>query len=127
MDKFKIWNILENKTDNKITRVFNNVMILIISLNIIAFILETEKDFYKSYKLYFYWFEIISIGIFTIEYILRIYTCNVENKYKVKFGRIYYFFTPMALIDLLVIAPFFVSLFVADSRILRLLEGFKYS
>ena len=48
----------------------------------------------------------------------------------------YYFFTPMALIDLLVIAPFFVSLFVADSRILRLLrllrilrllEGFRYS
>ena len=136
MNKLKIWNILENKTDNKITRVFNNAMILIISLNIIAFILETEKDFYKSYKLYFYWFEIISIGIFTIEYILRIYTCNVENKYKVKFGRMYYFFTPMALIDLLVIAPFFVSLFVADSRILRLLrllrilrllEGFRYS
>ena len=42
----------------------------------------------------------------------------------------------MALIDLLVIAPFFISLFVADSRILRLLrllrilrllEGFRYS
>ncbi|MFL2748725.1 MAG: ion transporter [bacterium] len=136
MNKLKIWNILENKTDNKITRVFNNAMILIISLNIIAFILETENDFYENYKLYFYWFEIISIGIFTIEYVLRIYTCIVENKYKVKFGRIYYFFTPMALIDLLVIAPFFVSLFVADSRILRLLrllrilrllEGFRYS
>ncbi len=54
MDKFKIWNILENKTDNKITRVFNNVMILIISLNIIAFILETENDFYENNKLYFY-------------------------------------------------------------------------
>ena len=87
MNKLKIWNILENKTDNKINRVFNNAMILIISLNIIAFILETEKDFYEDYKLYFYWFELISIGIFTIEYILRIYTCNVESKYKVKFGR----------------------------------------
>ena len=109
MNKLKIWNILENKTDNKITRVFNNAMILIISLNIIAFILETEKNFYENYILYFYWFEIISIGIFTIEYILRIYTCNVENKYKGNFGRMYYFFTPMALIDLLVIAPFFIS------------------
>ena len=48
MNKLKIWNILENKTDNKITRVFNNAMILIISLNIIAFILETEKDFYDT-------------------------------------------------------------------------------
>ena len=53
MNKLKIWNILENKTDNKITRVFNNVMILIISLNIIAFNLETEKDFYKIHILYF--------------------------------------------------------------------------
>ena len=47
MNKLKIWNILENKTDDKITRIFNNVMILIISLNIFAFILETEKNFYK--------------------------------------------------------------------------------
>ena len=91
MNKLKIWNILENKTDNKITRVFNNAMILIISLNIIAFILETENDFYENYKLYFYWFEIISIGIFTIEYVLRIYTYIVENKYKFKFERIYTF------------------------------------
>jgi len=53
MNKLKIWNILENKTDDKITRIFNNVMILIISLNIFAFILETEKNFYKNYKLYF--------------------------------------------------------------------------
>ena len=78
MNKLKIWNILENKTDNKITRVFNNIMILIISLNIIAFILETEKDFYKSYKLYFYWFEIISIGIFTIEYIHVMLKINIK-------------------------------------------------
>ena len=63
MNKLIIWNILENKTDNKITRVFNNAMILIISLNIIAFILETEKNFYENNKLYFYWFKIISIGI----------------------------------------------------------------
>ena len=61
MNKLKIWSILENKTDNKFTRVFNNIMILIISLNIIAFILETENDFYENYKLYFYWFEMISI------------------------------------------------------------------
>ena len=63
MNKLKICNILENKTDNKITRFFNNVMILIISLNIIAFILETEKVFYKSPIVYFYWFELISIGV----------------------------------------------------------------
>ena len=48
MNKLKIWNILENKTDDNITRIFNNVMILIISLNIFAVILETEKNFYKN-------------------------------------------------------------------------------
>ena len=136
MKKKNIWNILENNNDDKITSIFNNAMILIISFNIIAFILETEKEFYDNFKIYFYWFEISSIGIFTIEYILRIYTCNTENKFKGRYGRIKYFFTPMALIDLLVIAPFFISLFVADSRILRilrlfrilrLLEGFRYS
>ena len=53
MNKLKIWNILENKTDNKITRIFNNAMILIISLNIIAFILETEKDFIRITNYFF--------------------------------------------------------------------------
>ena len=55
-------------------------MILIISLNIVAFILETEIKFYENYRIYFYWFEIFSIAIFTIEYILRLYTCNSEKK-----------------------------------------------
>ena len=43
MNKLIIWNISHKKTNDKITRIFNNVMILIISLNIFAFILETEK------------------------------------------------------------------------------------
>ena len=47
MNKSEIWNILENNSDDKITSLFNNAMILIISLNIIAFILETEKEFYE--------------------------------------------------------------------------------
>ena len=56
MNKIKIWNILENKTDNKISRVFNNVMILIISLIIIAFILDRLHGFFEIFYLYFYYF-----------------------------------------------------------------------
>ena len=81
-----IWDILENNTNKKITVIFNNVMILIISLNIVAFILETEIKFYENYRIYFYWFEIFSIAIFTIEYILRMYSCNSDEKFKGRYG-----------------------------------------
>ena len=47
-------------------------LIGLILLNFIVFIFQTDVNFYNSYKIYIAKFELVSIIIFTIEYVLRI-------------------------------------------------------
>lgn len=115
--------------------VFDIVLILLIALNVAAAIAETIHPLYLAYRLYFDSFEAFSIAFFTIEYFARIWVC--VDSAEVKAGesrtrtRIRYLFSPLALIDFIAIAPFYLSLFFALDlralRILRLLRLFKLS
>jgi voltage-gated potassium channel len=81
--------------------------------------LETEKSLY-SYKETFALINIVNVMIFTIEYILRIYSFP-KNKLK-------YAFRPLMLVDLIVLLPFYLSFFSVDLsflRTLRVLRIFK--
>ena len=44
----------------------------LIVLNLLVFVLDSMQSFHNAFSLYIRWFEAISIGIFTIEYILRL-------------------------------------------------------
>jgi len=108
-------------------------LIALISLNIIAIIAESMPGMHQRYGALFYGFEFFSVIVFTIEYIARIWSA-VDNPWHnhhshAVFGRIKYIKTPMAIIDLLAIAPFYFSFFFALDlrflRVLRLLRVFK--
>ncbi len=74
----------------------------LICLNVLAVILETVDSLYDQYSAIFWAFEIFSVAVFSIEYLARLWVCNIDEKYKgpVK-GRISYILSPMAIIDLL--------------------------
>ena len=75
--------------------------------------------------------------IFTIEYLLRIWSCDINSKYKHPlFGRLSYALTPLALIDHMVILPSYLTIafpaygLLRNLRILwifRLLKLHRYS
>ena len=72
----------------------------------------------------FKWIEVVSVIIFTIEYLLRVWTAPYlfPDKTKLK-ATIKYIFSFMALIDLLAILPFYFPFFIKiDLRILRSLR-----
>jgi len=106
------------------SRVFDIFMILLVTANIAAVILETVESLYKAYAPYFIAFEGVSIAVFTIEYLLRVWVCTCDKRYAHPFyGRLAYARSPLALIDLLAIAPFYLSgFFLADTRIVRVLR-----
>ncbi|MDH5188338.1 MAG: ion transporter [Rhodospirillaceae bacterium] len=108
-------------------------LIVMISLNIIAIIIESMPGLHQSYGVLFYAFEFFSVIIFSIEYVARVWSA-VDNPWHdhhshAVFGRMKYVKTPMAIIDLLAIAPFYLSFFfILDLRflrVLRLLRVFK--
>ncbi len=124
MKKKRLWEILEiSKKNDQQSKIFDYLISILIVLNVLAIILETEKSFFGEYETFFGYFETLSMVIFTVEYFMRIWSCTVVEDYKHPFtGRIKYFFSPMALIDFIAIAPFYLTFIITDTRILRILR-----
>ena len=105
-------------------KLLNGFLITLILLNLIALMLETEHGFYNEHKFFFDTFDKISVGIFSLEYILRLWSCTHDPKYQHwLWGRLKYMVSLEAMIDLLAILPFYLSRFITiDLRELRLLR-----
>jgi voltage-gated potassium channel len=124
--RYKIHDIFEMGVyGNKAGAFFDRAMLSLIILNLIAVAAETVDDLHLQFENQFYYFEIFSVAVFTVEYLIRLWVCIVgrmtagANVWKIRFK---YIFTPMAIVDLLSILPFYLALFfpVADLRFLRL-------
>jgi voltage-gated potassium channel len=105
---------------------FNGFIITLIILNVVAIILESFASVRARHLEYFIWFEYISVAVFSIEYVLRLWSITEDNRYHrpIK-GRLKYALTPLAIVDLLAVLPFFLPLLGIDMRHLRLLRIFR--
>ena len=124
-----IYNYLEAEPEDKgWERAFNYFMIILILLNALAVVMETVESFNEKYYNYLQAFEIFSVATFSIEYVLRIFTITVSPKYsKPVTGRLRFIVTPLALIDLAAVLPFFLyAFFPFDLRFLRLFRMFRF-
>ena len=125
MDKTRLYQIIEKANPKDIpSLVFDYVIESLIVLNIIAVILESFVSLKLAYEHVFSTLELISVVIFTIEYILRLWTADLKFPKKNSFmARISFVFSGMAIVDLLAILPFYIPLsFMVDLRILRILR-----
>ena len=106
----------------KINRFDIFIYVLIIA-NIIAMVLESHKFIQAQFSQFFYYFELISILIFSFEYIYRIIISFKESKW---LGVKNYVFSFFGFIDLISILPFYVKQFVLlDGRFFRILRLFR--
>lgn len=123
--KRKVYDVLiDVEIDKRADRIVSALLMILIIGNGVAVILETVKPLEIKYSHIFYLFEVISVAVFTVEYLLRLWAITLHPDYKhpVK-GRLRYSFTPMALIDLVAIVPFYLPFaFTIDLRIVRLLR-----
>jgi len=108
------------------SRRFDILIMTMIVLNIIAFILETVEPVYNALPRMFWWIEAVSVSVFTAEYLFRVWSC-VENPRFASpiLGRLRFALTPMALIDLLAIVPFYLPMLGIDARVARAFRLFR--
>lgn len=125
--RVKIYELLSSTDKNYSASWFVDFFIIsLIFLNVISIILRSVRSYYETYTVYFEGFEIFSVLVFTIEYLLRIWTADLHPDYK-KYpkGNLRYAVTPMMVIDLLAILPFYLPFLGIDLRFMRILRLFR--
>jgi voltage-gated potassium channel len=129
----RIYEILTNpRADDGVGRLISLALLGLIAANVVASVLETDAELARAAPNFFHWFERVSIVVFTIEYALRIWSCTSDPRFAGPIrGRIRMAATPMALVDVVAILPFYVELLLPGTvdlrflRILRLLRVFR--
>jgi voltage-gated potassium channel len=127
----RVYEIIETgHGDDLASKVFDTFIVCLIFLNVAAFVAETVPSLRTAWGGWFYWFDVASVVVFTVEYMLRIWTA-VEVPYlsrrhpwnaRLKFAR-----QPALIIDLVAFLPFYLSsLFSIDLRILRTLRLLRF-
>lgn len=131
--KRAIFEIIEVHPDRKLSHIFDIFIISLIILSVIAIVLESFQGIRASFGVELRYFEYCSITIFSIEYLLRLWTSDLKYKKSTWLSSAsVFFFSAYGLIDLFAILPFYLPLivtidlrFVRMLRLLRLLRIFK--
>jgi voltage-gated potassium channel len=131
--RLRIYEILDNpRPDDRVGRFINIALLLLIAANVVASILETDAALANEAPAFIKWFEWISIVVFSIEYLLRLWSCTADPRFtRAARVRARMATRPMALVDVMAVAPFYVELFLPGAldlrflRVLRLLRLFR--
>ena len=99
------------------------IAILIVA-NLFVLIFEHVPAINALYSTWFHYFDVASVVIFSIEYLVRFYLAPEDEEFKKhRFARAKYATSPFAIIDLVAILPFFLQAFISiDLRYLRFLR-----
>ena len=127
----RFYEILEARhSDDLLSVLFDVFIIILIFANVIAFVAESVDEINARFAPAFALFNVISIVIFTIEYLLRLWVA-VEAAPLRHLGsvraRLHFACTPLLIVDLLAVLPFYLgSLFGVDLRILRVFRLLRF-
>ena len=119
-------------------QVFCDLFIIFwVLISVLSVLLETVEAVHYILAVEFAVLDSIAVAVFTTEYLMRIYSCVEDPKFKSAYmGRARYAATPGALIDFLAVIPFFLEAllhhlfdlrFLRIFRMLRLLKLTRFS
>lgn len=127
----RVHDILEFGSEHDpVTRVVNIFLVTLILLNVVAFAAETVPEIGQRYGPSFELFNIVSVAIFTIEYVLRLWSCvelPLLNAMPARRARIKFAGRPLMVIDLIAVLPFYLGFLIGiDLRFLRVFRLFRF-
>ena len=118
--KQRAFEIICKTTDgDTASHLFDLAVMILIGLSVVSIVLESYADIYEKYHAVFHALEVVIVAFFTVEFILRIWTADLEYPDS-KHPRLRYIFSFMSLVDLMAILPFYLPFFNADLRVLHM-------
>jgi voltage-gated potassium channel len=124
------YNMLEFSAAGRrgVSLYINLFLVGIIVLNSLAIVLHSVPSLSRNrfYDRLFLDFEVFSAFVFTVEYLLRVWSCVENPRYADGWrGRLRYLFSFLGLIDLLATLPFYLTAFGVDLAIVRMFRVFR--
>jgi voltage-gated potassium channel len=104
-----------------VSRIISYAIVALIVINVFAVILGTIGSIQTKHSDILNIIEYVSVIIFSIEYLLRLWSCVTDEKYSKSIsGRLRYLISFLTIIDLIAILPFFLSFGAVDLRVIRI-------
>jgi voltage-gated potassium channel len=124
----RAYEILEGAIGDPTARRINQFLIGLIIANVAVIVVASVASMGARYRFWFHLFEWFSVLLFTLEYGLRAWAAveRADGRYRAPVrGRLRYLLTPLALIDLIAILPFYLSFMLpVDLRFMRIFRLF---
>ena len=115
-----------------LVKVIDGFLIALVVLNVVAVVLESVEHLSIAHGPVFHAFDLVSVMIFSLEYLLRLWTAvelDEPRFHHPVWGRLRWAMSPMAVVDLLAVLPFYLGIVVEIDlraiRVLRVLRVFK--
>ena len=137
LTRHRLYEILElAREGDRVSRVTDLALMALILVNVVMVVAETVDWLAAWAPGLFTAVNVFSVAVFSVEYGLRVWV-SVESdepgRQRPIAGRMRYALTPLALVDLLAILPYFLPLLGVDLRsaralrVLRILRVFKFA
>lgn len=127
--KEEIYEIIRDDDQNTTlkSKIFDFIIISLIIINVVVIFLDTFQNIRVHIEPYYKIIDVVSITVFTIEYILRFWTATLMHKnLSLTKARLKYVFSAEAVIDLIVLFSFYLPLFSFQNiNIIRILRLFR--
>lgn len=120
----RVFSVLDSAVEgDRLSRALDLTIVVLILANVAAAVLETVPSIGERHAAAFARFEQVSLVLFGIEYLLRVWSCTTSPRYAHPFwGRVRYALRPLMVVDLLAILPGLLMFTQIDLRMLRSLR-----
>jgi voltage-gated potassium channel len=124
----RIYELLEHgPIGDSANQLVNRLLMALIIVNLVAVTLESVPSLAVRYRIVFGVIEAVSLAVFTIEYLLRLWVAAEHaphSQLSVHRARLKFMLSPEGVVDLLAVVPFWVAIFASAD--LRFIAVFRF-
>ncbi|RDZ65099.1 ion transporter [Haloferax sp. Atlit-12N] len=107
--KRRVWQLVNPEETGRSGQRLESAALLLASLNVVAVVFQSSDALYSRYALLFDGFAVLSVSLFTLLFVLRLWASAIRTEYRGSSGRLRFVARPFVLLDFVVIAVFWIS------------------
>lgn len=114
------------ETSGKLHQYLDLFIVFWVAVSVISVIMESVTSFEALFHVELVVLDAVAVMIFSVEYVLRLYSCVEDPRLQGRMiGRLRYMKSPIAVVDLIAILPFYLEILLGEMLDLRFLRIFR--